>query len=347
MAFARFIRREVGGRQVFRRVPCCIPAPLHVRRSITSRAALLGSGLLSNHVCGNVMHSLDEPASRHCTRFCAIFARNRSQMSAVLVYLLRLLGPVSSTAVHCSSCVCSAVCCFHHCLASMYFASCHTLISDGTQAAVHFLVGACKTQECLLHESVQINVDEWRKRLRWHTTSGNFPFIVFVVSVIVLLRRQRAENSLWRPVTACDAVFSVIATWYAVALLLEELRINHEPSKRAACHAGSCEHSQPCSPEPVCCCLCPSSRAYKKALMQVLQRQIGIPPSVEWPAEVIGICYIYRHCNLICGILDRSAHAILSHWGQRLPSSAPYPVLSVCYLCGCSEQQGWASNKPT
>lgn len=102
---------------------------------------------------------------------------------------------------------------------------------------------------------------------------------------------------------------------------------------------------QSCSLESVCCQPCPGSPAYKKALMQVLQRQIGIPLSVEWPAEVIGICYIYRLCNLICGILDRSAHAILSHWGQRLPSSAPYPSLPVCYLCGHSEQQRWASHK--
>lgn len=154
-----FYQTRGGRTPSFSPCPVLHPRPLHVRRSITARAALLGSGLLSNHVCGNVMHILDEPASTRCTRFCAIFARNRSQMSAVLVYLVRLLGPVP-TAVHCSSCVCSTVCCFHHCLASMSFASCHTLISDGTQAAVHFLVGACKKQECLLPESVQMNVDE-------------------------------------------------------------------------------------------------------------------------------------------------------------------------------------------
>lgn len=71
-----------------------------------------------------------------------------SEMSAVLVYLVRLLEPVSSTAVHCSPCVCNALshhhgaaAGFHHCLASMSFTSCHTLISDGTQVTEHFLVG--------------------------------------------------------------------------------------------------------------------------------------------------------------------------------------------------------------
>lgn len=157
----------------------------------------------------------------------------------------------------------------------------------------------------------------------------------FSVSVIVLHQSSRQR-------TRCDGVFSVIAIRYAVALLLEELRINHEPLKRAVHLTRACENTL----ESVCCWPCPGSPAYKKASMPDLQQQIGIPLSVEWPAEVIGICYIYQLCNLICSILDRSAHTIPSHWGQRLPSSAPL-LLSVCYLCGCSEQQRWASHKQT
>ncbi|KAI9548105.1 hypothetical protein NQZ68_013125 [Dissostichus eleginoides] len=44
--------------------------------------------------------------------------------------------------------------------------------------------------------------------------------------------------------------------------------------------------------------------------------------------EVIGACYIYRLCNLICGILDRCAHTILSHSGATASQ-----VAQLCFLC--------------
>lgn len=67
----------------------------------------------------------------------------------------------------------------------------------------------------------------------------------------------------------------------------------------------------------------------KQGVKLVLSKQIGMLLSVECPAEVIGVCYIYRLCNLICGILDGCAHAILSHSGATASQAAALYYLSI------------------
>lgn len=87
-----------------------------------------------------------------------ISSESLANVRSARVFSFGFWGPVSSTAVHCRPAPstalpvpCNAVshhhgaaAGFHHCLASMSFTSCHTLISDGTQATVHFLVGGRK-----------------------------------------------------------------------------------------------------------------------------------------------------------------------------------------------------------
>lgn len=62
-----------------------------------------------------------------------------------------------------------------------------------------------------------------------------------------------------------------------------------------------------------------------------------MPLSVEWPSEVVGDSYIYHPGNMISGILDHSAHAILlvfSLCGNSFHSRTPP---------SCKMRHWWAS----